>query len=229
MSFSHRFVIIASVFVTCLITANIIAVKVISLGPFILPAAIFVFPLSYIFGDVLTEVYGYHQARRIIWLGFACNLIFVIFAWVGKLLPPASFWEEQEAYVSILGYTWRLLAASFCGYLAGEFGNSFVLAKMKILTRGRWLWSRTIGSTVVGQGLDTVLFIVVAYIGTTSFTPMMILYHWLVKIGIEAVATPFTYVVVDFLKKKEAVDTYDYETNFNPFLFWSKERRVIGR
>ena len=229
MGFSHRFVIIASVFVTCLITANIIAVKVISLGPFILPAAIFVFPLSYIFGDVLTEVYGYHQARRIIWLGFACNLIFVIFAWVGKLLPPASFWEEQEAYVSILGYTWRLLAASFCGYLAGEFGNSFVLAKMKILTRGRWLWSRTIGSTVVGQGLDTVLFIVVAYIGTTSFTPMMILYHWLVKIGIEAVATPFTYVVVDFLKKKEAVDTYDYETNFNPFLIWGKERSVTGR
>ena len=229
MSFSHRFVIIASVFVTCLITANIIAVKVISLGPFILPAAIFVFPFSYIFGDVLTEVYGYHQARRIIWLGFTCNLIFVIFAWIGKLLPPAPFWEEQEAYVSILGYTRRLLAASFCGYLAGEFGNSFVLAKMKILTKGRWLWSRTIGSTVVGQGLDTVLFIVVAYIGTASFTPMMILYHWLVKIGIEAVATPFTYVVVNFLKKKEAVDTFDYETNFNPFLIWGKERSVTGR
>jgi len=218
MNVSHRFVIITAIFVTCLITANIIAVKIISLGPLILPAAIIVFPLSYIFGDILTEVYGYRQARRVIWLGFVCNLIFVIFAWVGQVLPPAPFWEGQGAYESILGYTPRLLAASFCGYLVGEFTNSFILSKMKILTRGRWLWSRTIGSTIVGQGLDTSIFITLAFIGTPAFAPVMILYHWLAKTGIEAIATPFTYAVVNFLKKKEAIDTYDYQTNFNPFL-----------
>jgi uncharacterized integral membrane protein (TIGR00697 family) len=217
MTVSHRFVIITAIFVTCLITANIIAVKVISLGPFILPAAIIIFPLSYIFGDILTEVYGYRQARKIIWLGFVCNLILVIFAWVGQVLPPAPFWEGQEAYESILGYTPRLLVASFCGYLIGEFANSFVLAKMKVVTRGRWLWSRTIGSTVVGQGLDTAVFITLAFVGTPSFALIMILYHWLAKTLIEAIATPFTYAVVNSLKKKEAIDTYDYETNFNPF------------
>ena len=218
MNVSHRFVVIAAFFVTCLITANIIGVKVVSLGFFILPAAVVLFPLSYIFGDILTEVYGYRWARRVIWLGFFCNLIFVIFAWVGQVLPPAPLWEGQEAYESILGYTPRLLLASFCGYLAGEFVNSFVLAKMKILTRGRWLWSRTIGSTIVGQGLDTLIFVTGAYFGAPFFVPIMILHHWLAKIVIEAVATPFTYAVVNFLKKKEAVDTYDYETNFNPFL-----------
>jgi len=217
MNASYRLVIIATVFVTCLITANTVAVKVISLGPFILPAAIIIFPLSYIFGDILTEVYGYRWARRVIWLGFFCNLIFVIFVWVGQILPPAPFWEGQKAYESILGYTPRLLAASFCGYLVGEFANSFVLAKMKILTQGRWLWSRTIGSTIVGQGLDSLIFITLAFIGTPSFALIMVLYHWLAKTVIEAIATPFTYAVVSFLKKKEAIDTYDYQTNFNPF------------
>ena len=218
MNVSHRLMIITAIFITCLITANVIAVKVISLGPVILPAAIFIFPLSYIFGDVLTEVYGYRQARKVIWLGFACNLIFVIFAWVGQILPPAPFWEGQEAYESILGYTPRLLVASFCGYLAGEFANSFILARMKIMTRGRWLWSRTIGSTIVGQGLDTSIFIILAFVGTPSFVPIMILYHWLAKTIIEALATPLTYTIVNSLKKKEAIDIYDYETNFNPFL-----------
>ncbi|MFC1951758.1 queuosine precursor transporter [Chloroflexota bacterium] len=218
MNVSHRFVIISTIFVTCLITANIIAVKVISLGPFILPAAIIIFPLSYIFGDILTEVYGYRWARRVIWLGFFCNLIFVIFVWIGQVLPPAPFWGGQEAYESILGYTPRLLIASFGGYLFGEFANSFIMAKMKIMTRGRWLWSRTIGSTIIGQGLDTSIFITLAFIGTPSFALIMILYHWLAKIGIEAVATPFTYTLVNFLKKKEAVDTYDDKTKFNPFL-----------
>jgi len=217
MNVSHRFVIVAALFVTCLLTANIIAVKVISLGPFILPAAIIIFPLSYIFGDILTEVYGYRWARKVIWLGFFCNLIFVIFAWVGQVLPPAPLWEGQEAYATILGYTPRLLIASFGGYFVGEFANSFVLSKMKILTRGRWLWSRTIGSTIVGQGLDSLIFITGAYLGTPFFVPIIILHHWLAKTIIEAAATPFTYALVKFLKRKEAIDTYDYETNFNPF------------
>lgn len=214
---SYRFVIVVAFFITCLITANIIAVKIISLGPFNLPAAIFVFPLSYIFGDILTEVYGYRWARRVIWLGFLCNLLFVFFAWIGQIMPPAPFWGGQEAYRSILGYTPRLLVASFSGYLVGEFVNSMVMARMKILTRGRRLWSRTIGSTIVGQGLDTVIFITIAFIGTPSFAPIMILNHWLAKIGIEAMATPLTYLVVNSLKEKEEIDTYDHETNFNPF------------
>ena len=218
MNISYRLVIIIAVFITCLITANTIAVKLISLGPFTLPAAIFVFPISYIFGDVLTEVYGYRVARRVIWLGFICNLIFVFFAWIGQILPPASFWGDQAAYKTILGYAPRLLAASFCGYLAGEFANSFVLARMKILTRGRWLWSRTIGSTIVGEGLDTAIFITLAFIGTSSFTPVMILNHWLAKVLIETVFTPATYAIVNLLKKREGIDTYDYQTKYNPFI-----------
>jgi len=218
MNVSYRLVIIATVFVTCLITANTVAVKIINVGPFILPAAVIIFPLSYIFGDILTEVYGYRWARKVIWLGFFCNLLFVIFAWVGQILPPAPFWEGQKAYESILGYTPRILAASFCGYLIGEFTNSFVLAKMKILTKGRWLWSRTIGSTIVGEGLDSLIFITLAFIGTPSFMLVMILYHWLAKTAIEAAATPLTYLIVNFLKKKESLDTYDHQTNFNPFL-----------
>ena len=217
MNVSHRFVIIAVIFVTCLITANIIAVKIIGIGSISLPAAIIVFPISYIFGDILTEVYGYRWARRIIWLGFLCNLIFVFFAWVGQILPAAPFWSDQAAYKSILGYAPRILAASFCGYLVGEFVNSFILARMKIMTRGRWLWSRTIGSTIIGQGLDSAIFITVAFIGTPSFLPIMILYLWLAKTVIETLATPLTYVMVNWMKRREAIDTYDYDTRFNPF------------
>lgn len=216
MKLSHRFVIITALFITCLITANIIAVKVVSIGPFILPAAIVIFPLSYIFGDILTEVYGFRMARQVIWLGFLCNLIFVIFVRIGQTLPSASFWTGQEAYETILGYTPRLLLASFLGYLVGEFANSFIMAKMKILTRGRWLWSRTISSTIIGQALDTSIFIIIAFWGFPSLA-MMILFHWTAKIIIEAVFTPLTYVTVNYLKKKEKVDTFDYETNFNPF------------
>jgi uncharacterized integral membrane protein (TIGR00697 family) len=218
MKISYRLVIIIAVFITCLITANIIAVKVVKLGWLTVPAAIFVFPVSYIFGDVLTEVYGYRVARRVIWLGFSCNLVFVFFTWVGQVLPPAAFWGDQEAYKSILGFAPRLLAASFCGYLAGEFANSFVLSKMKILTKGRWLWSRTIGSTVVGQALDTSIFITLAFIGTGATVPTMILSHWVAKVGIEAICTPATYAIVNWLKSSEGVDTYDYKTRYNPFI-----------
>ncbi len=224
MKISYRLVIIIAVFITCLITANIIAVKVISLGPFTLPAAIFVFPISYIFGDVLTEVYGYRAARRVIWLGFLCNLLFVFFAWIGQILPAASFWGDQGAYENILGYTPRLLAASLGGYLVGEFINSFVLAKMKVLTAGRWLWSRTIGSTIIGQGFDTAIFITIAFIGTSSSVPTMILHHWVAKVIIEAIFTPATYLIVGWLKRKEGIDTYDDHTKYNPFTLHEKEQ-----
>jgi len=226
MKISYRLVIIIALFITCLITANIIAVKVIGLGPLVLPAAIFVFPLSYIFGDVLTEVYGYKVARRVIWLGFLCNLVFVFFAWVGQALPAADFWGNQAAYESILGFAPRLLGASFCGYLVGEFANSIILARMKIMTRGRWLWSRTIGSTIVGQGLDTVLFITLAYAGTGANVQVMIWQHWVVKVGIEAVCTPATYAVVNWLKRREGADAYDYKTKYNPFTISGQEQSL---
>ena len=156
MKVSFWFVVIASVFVTSLITANIIAVKLILFLGFLVPAGIIVFPLSYLFGDVLTEVYGYGAARRVIWLGFACNLLAVIAIYIGGIAPAAPFWTQQAAYNSILGFTPRLLLASFTAYLVGEFANSFVLAKLKIATKGRWLWTRTIGSTLIGEGLEHV-------------------------------------------------------------------------
>lgn len=218
MAVSHRFVVVAALFVTCLITANIIIVKQISIGSLVLPAAIVIFPLSYIFGDVLTEVYGYQQVRRVIWLGFLCNLVAVVAIWIGKMLPPAPVFEAQTAYERILGSTPRFLLASFVAYLAGEFANSFVLAKMKIRTRGRWLWMRTIGSTVVGQGIDTLIVLTIAFGGVLPFSVLgtMILSHWLVKTAYETVATPFTYGIVGYLKRKEGIDVYDYGIDFNP-------------
>ena len=217
MKSTNRLLVLAALSVTCLITANIIAVKVIGLGSVILPAAVLIFPLNYIFGDIITEVYGYRWARRVIWLGFSCNLIFVCFSWIGGLLPAAAVWDNQEAYDAILGYTPRLLLASFTGYLVGEFVNSIIMARLKIVTRGRWLWLRTISSTVVGEGLDTALFIIIAFIATPVFTPLLILYHWGAKVLLEVLATPLTYRAVAYLKRKDRIDTYDDTTNFNPF------------
>ena len=218
--YSKWFVLVAAIFIVCLITANIMAVKLISIAGFILPAAIIIFPISYIVGDVLTEVYGYRQARQVIWLGFLCNLIAVVAIWIGGLLPPAPFWQGQEAYKTILGYTPRLLIASFIAYLVGEFSNAFILAKLKIATQGRWLWLRTIGSTLVGQGLDSLVFITIAFVDTIPAAGLMsaIITQWLAKSGYEAVATPLTYWVVNFLKRQEGLDVYDYETRFNPLL-----------
>jgi hypothetical protein len=212
---------ITSIFITCLITSNIIAVKLVNIFGLVLPAAIIIFPISYIFGDVLTEVYGYRQARRVIWLGFFCNLIAVVAIWLGQILPAASFWEGQAAYERILGYTPRLLGASFLAYLVGEFANSFVMAKMKVATNGRWLWTRTIGSTLVGQGLDSLVFMTLAFIGTIPLTVLVgaIVVQWLSKSVYEAMITPLTYVVVDFLKKREGLDVFDTDTRFNPLLF----------
>jgi queuosine precursor transporter len=218
---SFWFVVIAALFVTCLLTANIIAVKLIVLFGFLVPAGIIIFPLSYLFGDVLTEVYGYGAARRVIWLGFACNLLAVIAIVLGGLAPAAPFWRDQAAYQTILGFTPRLLLASFTAYLVGEFANSFVLAKLKIATQGRWLWTRTIGSTLVGEGIDTLIFISIAFWGIIPAPLMLtaILTQWVFKVSYEVVATPFTYLVVGFLKRREHLDTYDYRTNFSPVLW----------
>jgi len=218
--YSPWFIISVTVFVTCLITANITAVKLVSIFGLILPAAIVIFPISYIFGDILTEVYGYRQARRVIWLGFFCNLIAVGAIWLGQVLTPASFWNGQAAYERILGYTPRLLLASFLAYLVGEFANAFIMAKMKIATRGRWLWTRTVGSTLVGEGLDSLVFMTIAFVGEIPMKAMAsaIVTQWLAKSFYEAAVTPLTYAVVSFLKKREGLDVYDYETRFNPLL-----------
>ena len=210
---SNRLLILSALFVTCLIAANTIGVKLIGLGHFVLPAAVVVFPLSYVLGDVITEVYGFHWAQRIIWLGFLCNLVFVFCAWVGGLLPAASSWEGQSAYETILGYTPRLLLASLCAYLVGEFANSFVLLRLKAATRGRWLWLRTIGSSVIGQGLDSAIFITLAFAGS-DFSAILIVNHWLAKVTFEVLATPLTYAAVGHLKRKEGMDTCS-EINLN--------------
>lgn len=215
---STWFVVVTAVFVTSLITANIIAVKLVGIASLIFPAAVIIFPISYIFGDVLTEVYGYQRARQVIWLGFLCNLLAVIAIHLGQILPPASFWQGQPAYEQILGYTPRLLVASFIAYLIGEFANSIVLAKMKIATRGRWLWTRTIGSTLVGEGLDSMVFISIAFFGTipSSALTSTIITQWLMKSAYEALVTPLTYLAVNFLKRQEGIDFFDYDTQFNP-------------
>ena len=218
MTYSYRFITLVAIFITCLIAANITAVKLISVFDLLLPAAIVIFPVSYILGDVLTEVYGYRETRRVIWLGFGCNLIVVATIWLGLVLPAASFWDGQEAYERILGATPRILGASFLAYLVGEFANAFVLAKMKIATRGRWLWTRTIGSTLVGQGLDSLVFITLAFVGEMPLAALvgLIVTQWLVKSAYEAAATPLTYAVVGYLKRHEGVDADDSNTRFSP-------------
>ena len=217
-STSPWFTIIVGIFITCLIVANIIAVKLVDIFGFIVPAAVIIFPISYIFGDVLTEVYGYRQARRVIWLGFFCNLLAVVAIWIAQILPGTAFWDAQSAYERVLGYTPRLLLASFSAYLVGEFANSIVLAKLKIATSGRWLWLRTISSTLIGEGLDSLIFMTIAFAGTIPPDALVsaTITQWLFKTGYEILATPLTYVIVNFLKKHEGLDTYDRDTNFNP-------------
>jgi uncharacterized integral membrane protein (TIGR00697 family) len=229
----HRcFPTVTALFVTCLLISNIMAVKIADFGQFpllgrlFLPAAVILFPVSYIFGDVLTEVYGYAKARQAIWIGFGCNLLAVAAIWAGGLLPSAPFWNAanggpeaaQRAYEAILGFTPRLLLASFVAYLAREFLNAFVLARLKVATAGRWLWVRTISSTLVGQFADSGLFITIAFAGTvpTERLAGMIVSQWLFKSAYETLATPLTYRAVAYLKRIDQVDAYDRETDFNP-------------
>jgi uncharacterized integral membrane protein (TIGR00697 family) len=219
---------ITAIFVTSLIISNLIAVKIISFGPFSLPAAIIIFPISYIFGDVLTEVYGYARARQVIWIGFGCNLLAVLIIWVSIQLPPAPFWNigpwqdpglAQQAYAAIFGFTPRLLFASFIAYLLGEFLNSFVLAKMKVVTAGRHLWLRMISSTLVGQLADSGVFISLAFYGLIPMGALgrLILTQWLFKSFYEAAVTPLTYLFVNYLKRIEGLDYFDRDTKFTPW------------
>lgn len=184
-------------------------------------AGVLFFPISYIIGDVLTEVYGYANARRVIWTGFAALLFMAFMAWVVVSLPPAQGWPGQEAYEFVFGNSWRIVAASMLAFWAGEFANSFVLAKMKIWTAGRFLWMRTIGSTVVGQGIDSMIFYPLAFYGLAGWPPellwQVVLSQWLIKTAWEAMLTPVTYLVVGFLKRREGMEVYDSDTDFSPF------------
>jgi hypothetical protein len=216
---SPLFLFFAALFITSLLTANIIAVKIISLFGFFVPAGIIIFPISYILGDILTEVYGYENTKKIIWLGFFANLMMVIAIIIAQSLPSAPFWSNQKAFVDILGFAPRLLLASFTAFLIGSFANSFVMSKMKLITKGNMLWTRTIGSTIVGEGLDSLIFISIAFIGSLPFMAifLMILTQWFLKTAYEVIMTPATYAIVGFLKKKERVDHFDYKANYNPF------------
>jgi len=217
--YSLGFILIAVGFIACLLTSNIISVKMISAWGWIMPAGTIIFPVSYIFGDVLTEVYGYKKTRLVIWLGFAANVLMVTAIAIAQVIPAAFFWDGQESWNRILGFAPRLLAASFVAYIFGEFANSFVLSKMKILTNGRWLWTRTTGSTLVGQGIDSLIFVSIAFVGTmpSNLLVSAIITQWIVKSAYEIVATPLTYVIVGYLKRQEGLEIYDRGISYNPF------------
>ncbi|MDP2586664.1 MAG: queuosine precursor transporter [Candidatus Komeilibacteria bacterium] len=213
------FDIILGLFVAVLLISNIASTKILNLGPFSFDGGTLLFPLAYIFGDILTEVYGYKKSRRVIWLGFFGALLMSVVLMVVGWLPAAEGWENQEAYQKILGLTPRLVLASLIAYFAGEFSNSFTLAKLKIATAGKWLWLRTITSTLIGEGLDTVLFVLIAFWGIlpTELLITIIVSNYIFKCGVEVILTPATYGVVKFLKRNEQEDYYDKETKFNPF------------
>jgi len=210
---------VSAVFIAFLIAANIIAVKLVSIAGLILPAAVVIFPITYIFGDILTEVYGFKRARLVIWTGFAANLVVVGAIALAQVLPAASFWKGQGAYAQILGQTPRILAGSFAAYLVGEFLNSMVLSRLKLATNGRFLWTRTIGSTLVGQAADSSIFITIAFAGAIPHGALLslIVTQWLFKVVYEIAATPLTYLIVGYLKRREKIDTYDYQVSLNPF------------
>ena len=231
MNFSGKLVIITALAVTVLLVSNIIATKPLSLFdlPFeilgstsvIVSVSVICFPLGYIISDVLTEVYGFRVARGVIWLGFACNLLMVILIWLGGAIPGAAFWDNQNAYMAILGTTGWLLLGSFAAYIVGEFSNAAVMVVLKNATEGRFLWMRTISSTVVGQGVDSVIFYGIAF-GISGLWPARdvfsaMLFAWLVKTAYEIIATPLTYVVVGWLKRTERMDIYDAPRSLNPF------------
>ena len=217
-SVSNLFVVVAVIYVTCLLLSNLIAGKMWAVTADItLPAAVILFPITYIFGDVFTEVYGFRNARTIIWLGFACSFFAVLIYLITIALPHPGYWGNQEAYAVVMGTTPRVALASFTGYLFGEFSNSMILSRLKVKTRGKKLWLRTILSTVVGEGFDSVIFIMISFWGTmeNSVVLQMILFQYLFKVGYEVLFTPVTYGVVNWLKKKENTDTYDYDVKYN--------------
>ncbi len=210
---------ITAIFVAVLLITQTTAGKIASFGPLALSAGILLFPVSYIFGDVLTEVYGFKRSRRVIWIGFLCSVLMAVVYGIVSILPPAPGFEHNQAYSTVLGFVPRLVIGSLVAYWVGEFANSFVLAKMKVKTQGKYLWTRTISSTIVGEGIDTVVVMVVAFYGVIPNSLLLTVawnIYW-VKVAYEIVVTPVTYLIVNHLKRVEGVDIYDSTTNFNPF------------
>ena len=215
---SQLFMIIAVVYVTCLLLSNLIAGKMWAVtGSITLPAAVILFPITYIFGDIFTEVYGFKKARIIIWLGFACSFFAVAVYLITIGLPHPGFWENQDAYQIVMGTTPRVAVASFAGYLFGEFSNSMILSKLKVATKGKNLWLRTILSTLEGEGFDSIIFITISFWGTMDNAQVlkMILFQYLFKVAYEIIFTPLTYAIVSWLKKREGIDVYDYDVKYH--------------
>lgn len=215
---SQIFMILGAVYVTCLLLSNLIAGKMWAVtGSITLPAAVILFPITYIFGDIFTEVYGFKKARIIIWLGFACSFFAVAVYLITIGLPHPGFWENQDAYQIVMGTTPRVAVASFAGYLFGEFSNSMILSKLKVATKGKNLWLRTILSTLVGEGFDSIIFITISFWGTMDNTQVlkMILFQYLFKVAYEIIFTPLTYAIVSWLKKREGIDVYDYDVKYH--------------
>ena len=211
---------VMAAFVTVLVCANLIgASKVASLWGFTFGAGVLFFPISYVFGDVLTEVYGYARARKVVWAGFSALIFASFMSWAILAFPPAAGWEHQAAFETVFSNTWRIVLASLTAYFCGEFCNSYVLAKMKLWTRGRLLWSRTIGSTIVGEAVDSLIFYPLAFLGVwpNDLVLRVLLDNYLLKVAWEVVMTPLTYKVVNFLKRAESEDYFDRDTNFTPF------------
>lgn len=214
------FDLVMAAFVVVLVLSNIIgAAKLSTVAGFTFGAGILFFPLSYVIGDVLTEVYGYARARRVIWAGFTALVFMAVMSFVVVALPPADSWTGQDAYEQVFGQVPRIVLASITAFWAGEFVNSYVMAKMKVWTRGKALWTRTIGSTVVGQGVDSLLFYPIAFLGVweTRDVLLVMVTNWALKVGWEAMLTPVTYRVVGFLKAREGVEIFDTDTDFSPF------------
>ncbi len=207
------------VFVVVLIVSNLVGPKIIAIGPFRISGAQLLFPITYIFGDIFTEVYGYSASRRAIWTGFFASALLSVMGLITVALPAAPDWPHQEAFRTVFNFVPRMVIASLIAYWAGEFSNAYVLAKLKLWTKGRYLWVRTIGSTVVGQFVDTVVVMLIAFGGSLSpqLIATLILSGYLGKVLYEAAATPLTYLVVNTLKRKEGVDVYDASTDFSPF------------
>lgn len=216
------FDIIMALFVAVLLISNLASTKILTLGLFTFDGGTLLFPLSYIFGDILTEVYGYQRARKVIWTGFGAALLMSLVLWIVQILPPAADWPNQQAYESLLGFVPRIVMASLIAYFAGAFSNAFLLSKLKIRTNGKYLWIRTIGSTIIGEGIDTVIFCLVAFYGMfpNEVLVAIIISNYLFKTGVEVIFTPVTYAIVRFLKKKEEVDAYDRGISYNPFRYF---------
>jgi uncharacterized integral membrane protein (TIGR00697 family) len=217
---SYRFFdLLVALFVAVLLISNIASTKILTLWKFTFDGGTLLFPLSYIFGDILTEVYGFRRSRRVIWLGFFSALLMSLVLFVVQILPPAKDWLNQEAYETILGFVPRIVTASLLAYFAGEFSNSIILSRLKIMTKGKFLWARTIGSTIIGEGIDTIVFCMVAFYGILSPSVFwaVVVSNYIFKCFIEVSFTPITYLVVGFLKRKENTDVYDFGVTYNPF------------